>query len=80
MVSKAGNNEKYQIMTYKEMTTGVDYQKYLNYFEMGKKHYEILFYIFDEALKFDSLNKQQKENITILRNRVIKKRNREKKE
>ena len=80
LVSKAGNNEKYQIMTYKEMTTGVDYPKYLNYFEMGKKHYEILFYIFDEALKFDSLNKKQKENITVLRNRAIKKRNREKKE
>ena len=78
LVSKAGNNEKYQIMAYKEMITGVKYENYLNDFKMGKKHYEFLFYIFDKALEFEFLNKEQKEKIQNLKNRAIEKRNRDK--
>ena len=43
LVAKAGKNEKYQIMAYKEVTTGVNYNNYLNDFKMSKKHFEILF-------------------------------------
>ena len=78
LVSKAGNNEKYQIMAYKEMITGVKYENYLNNFKLSKKHYELLFYIFDEALKFDFLNNQQKEKIRNLRSQATQKRDREK--
>ena len=45
---------------------------------MGKKHYEFLFYIFDKALEFEFLNKEQKEKIQSLKNRAIEKRNRDK--
>ena len=78
LVAKAGKNEKYQIMAYKEVTTGVNYNNYLNDFKMSKKHFEILFYIFDNALEFNFLNEQQKDYLRRLRNRAIEKRNREK--
>ena len=78
LVAKAGKNEKDQIMAYKEVTTGVKYNNYLNDFKMSKKHFEILFYIFDNALEFNFLNEQQKDYLRRLRSRAIEKRNREK--
>ena len=45
---------------------------------MSKKHFEILFYIFDNALEFNFLNEQQKDYLRRLRSRAIEKRNREK--
>ena len=78
LVAKAGKNEKDQIMAYKEVTTGVNYNNYLNDFKMSKKHFEILFYIFDNALEFNFLNEQQKDYLRRLRSRAIEKRNREK--
>ena len=78
LVSKAGNNDKYQKMAYMEVTTGIKYENYLNDFKMGQKHYELLFYIFDKVLEFDFLDEHQKENIRRLRNRAIEKRNRDK--
>ena len=74
LVSKAGNNEKDQLMAYREVATGVNYDYYLNDFKMGKKHYEILFYIFDKVLGFNFLNKNLKENIKQLKNKAIAKR------
>ena len=78
LVSKAGNNEKDQLMAYREVATGVNYDYYLNDFKMGKKHYEILFYIFDKVLGFNFLNKNLKENIKQLKNKAIAKRKRRK--
>ena len=78
LVARAGENDKDQIMAYKEVATGVKYDNYFNGFKMSKKHFEIIFFIFDNALKFNFLNKEQKDNLMRLRNRAIEKRNRDK--
>ena len=78
LVTKAGKDEKNQIMAYREMTLGVNYKKYLKKCKMGKKHYEIIYFIFDKILEFEFLNKERKDNIIRLRNKFFKKKNIEK--
>ena len=59
-VSIAGNNEKYQKLAYMEIAAAINYKIFLEHKNIGEKHYEILFYIFDKTLEFEFLNTEQK--------------------
>lgn len=80
LVGKTDKNEKEQIMAYKEITTYINYNYYFNNFQMKKEHYEILFYIFNKTLEFEFLNKNQKDEIMLLKNRTIEKKKENKKQ
>ena len=75
LVGRVENNTKEQIYVYKEITTFIDYDYYLETFKMRKEHYEIMFYIFNKALNFEFLSPYLKYKIIKLKNRVIKKQN-----
>ena len=73
LVEKAGNNTKEQILAYKGiMNTNFDY--YLNNTKLETKHYEIMFFILDNALKFSFLSKGQKNDLILLKNKVIERK------
>ena len=69
LVEKAGNNTKEQILAYKGiMNANFDY--YLNNSKLETRHYEIMFFILDNALEFSFLNKGQKNDLILLKNKV----------
>ncbi len=73
LVEKAGNNTIEQILAYKGiMNANFDY--YLNNTELERRHYEIMFFILDNALEFNFLNKGQKNDLILLKNKVIERR------
>ena len=75
LIGKIENNEKEQIMVYKEITTIINYDYYFNDFKLRKEHYEILFYIFNKTLEFVFLTNKQKQNILKLKNHTIENEN-----
>jgi hypothetical protein len=73
LVEKAGNNTIEHILAYKGiMNANFDY--YLNNTKLETRHYEIMFFILDNALKFSFLNKGQKNDLILLKNKVIERR------
>ena len=71
LVDKKANNEMEKIITYYEF-------RFLNriYFfpmKLDNRHYKLVFYVCDKILKFDNLNKNQKEYINEIKNKAIKK-------
>ena len=77
LVGRVENNTKEQIYVYKEITTLIDYDYYLETFKMRKEHYEIMFYIFNKALNFEFLSPYLKYKLIKLKNRAIKKQNKD---
>ena len=75
LIGKIKNNEKEQLMAYKEITTTVNYNYYFNRFNMKNQHLEILFFIFNKTLEFDFLQQEQKAHILELKDKAIKKIN-----
>ena len=76
-VDKIFNNTKEQNLAFVEVTTSVNYDDAFNKIKMGKKHYDILFYIFNKTLDFNYLDKEKKYKIMELKNRAIEKINKE---
>ena len=73
LVGRVENNEKEQIMAYKEIVTYDGYDFYFNEYKMGKEQYNIIFYIFNKSLEFEFLNVEQKNEILKLKKIFIKK-------
>ena len=74
LVDKTEKNEKEQIMVYKEIIS-INIDQIYNKTKLGKKHYQIIFHIFDKALKFEFLQKDQKDYLFHLKNEIIQKKN-----
>ena len=73
LVEKAGNNTIEQILAYKGIMNA-NFNYYLNNTKLETRHYEIMFFILDNALEFSFLNKGQKNDLILLKNKVIERR------
>lgn len=70
LVEKNSHNELEEKMIYRELMS-INFNFYFNNFKLGQKHYQIMFYIFDKALEFNHLEREQKDDIIKLKNLTI---------
>ena len=76
LVDKNNKNDKEKLITYDEANDISCINNRLFYqMKLDNRHFEIMFFVFDNMLKWDILNQDQKAHLIHLRNKVIDKRN-----
>jgi len=76
LVDKNNKNDKEKLITYDEANdiTCIN-NKWYYQMKLDNRHFEIMFFVFDNMLRWDILNQDQKAHLIHLRNKVIDKRN-----
>ena len=76
LIEKKSDEEIEKKMIVNELTIK-DSRKNLNSMNLDKRHYQILFFIYDKILEWKCLNQQQREYVVDLRNKLIERKNKD---
>ena len=74
LVEKSSSNDLEQNNIYDELCFAGNYYYLNDKFKLGKRHYKILFSIFDKMLEFKGLSKEKHDYIANIRNKTLEKK------